>query len=507
MISSIFNRQTLNDFVKAGILIMDSRTPLAKCPDHNVIHWLAIVLATLSVLLIPSLSIWAGQTNSLVIGVDGLGYGQRGLANVSTPNIDSLIDGSWHSGYSGSYSSQAFAGGEQRGRTEQPTVSGPGWSTILTGVWADKHRIRNNDFLNPNYEDYPTYLETLEESVPEIVTASFVNWNPIDSRIIASADDNNSQIDVRADLPSDFSAASDAVRHLRSADPKLPHAVFVALDDVDIAGHVCGSSGACYESAIRLADALVGRLVKTVSSRESSASEEWQIVLTSDHGHRPSGGHGGQSDLERRIPFIVSSKRVSPGKMTADDGHPISHADVAPTVLDHFRLPISDYYWGTSRAGEPPTIAGDFNSDDVVDQIDIDLFADNQGEREFDVNQDGFVNGDDRVYLVEQILQTWFGDSNLDGRFDSTDLIRVFLMNGYEDNVVANSGWATGDWNGDKDFDSSDLVLSFVAGGYDQGPRSNVRVVPEPKTMTQILPCVLLFGGWRFQRSSPQSRS
>ena len=53
------------------------------------------------------------------------------------------------------------------------------------------------------------------------------------------------------------------------------------------------------------------------------------------------------------------------------------------------------------------------------------------------------------------------GDSNLDGRFDSNDLIAVFQAGEFEDDIANNSVWEDGDWNGDGDFDSSDLVLAF----------------------------------------------
>ena len=39
-----------------------------------------------------------------------------------------------------------FAGGDLGGATEQATSSGPGWSTIFTGVWLNKHGVRSNKF-------------------------------------------------------------------------------------------------------------------------------------------------------------------------------------------------------------------------------------------------------------------------------------------------------------------------------------------------------------------------
>jgi hypothetical protein len=58
------------------------------------------------------------------------------------------------------------------------------------------------------------------------------------------------------------------------------------------------------------------------------------------------------------------------------------------------------------------------------------------------------------------------GDSNLDGRFDSGDLVLVFQAGQYEDAVAGNSSWAAGDWNGDGEFTTADLVLAFQLGTY-----------------------------------------
>ena len=55
------------------------------------------------------------------------------------------------------------------------------------------------------------------------------------------------------------------------------------------------------------------------------------------------------------------------------------------------------------------------------------------------------------------------GDANLDGVFDSSDLVAVFIVGQYEDNVPQNSSWATGDWNCDQEFTTSDLVAAFQA--------------------------------------------
>jgi hypothetical protein len=58
------------------------------------------------------------------------------------------------------------------------------------------------------------------------------------------------------------------------------------------------------------------------------------------------------------------------------------------------------------------------------------------------------------------------GDSNLDGVFDSADLIEVLKRGEYEDNVPLNSDWLDGDWDGNGDFESGDFVYAIQAGHY-----------------------------------------
>ncbi|MCA9166908.1 MAG: hypothetical protein KDB23_04545 [Planctomycetales bacterium] len=141
------------------------------------------------------------------------------------------------------------------------------------------------------------------------------------------------------------------------------------------------------------------------------------------------------------------------------------------------------------------TANGDFDGNGTVDAADIDALSAvvRQGSNDaaFDLTSDGLVNEADRSFLVETVLNTYFGDSNLDNEFNTTDFVTVFTAGQYEDGVTGNSTWATGDWNGDGDFDSSDFVTAFAAGGYEVGPRAAVAAVPEPATVGS---CLLAIG-------------
>lgn len=127
---------------------------------------------------------------------------------------------------------------------------------------------------------------------------------------------------------------------------------------------------------------------------------------------------------------------------------------------------------------------GDFDADDQVSVTDIDALSSRirseQYDARFDLNNDELLDETDRVVWVKELKKTWFGDSDLDGEFNSSDLVSVFAYGQYEDAVVGNSSWATGDWNGDGEFNSSDLVLAFQDGGYELGKRGAAGIVPEP---------------------------
>ena len=157
-----------------------------------------------------------------------------------------------------------------------------------------------------------------------------------------------------------------------------------------------------------------------------------------------------------------------------------------------------------SRGGDPfsvPTqvtysILGDFDFDDQLTDEDVDLLSamirNNNHDLIFDLNMDGKTDRNDHARWVHDIKQTWFGDQNLDGEFNSGDLVGVFEAGHYEDGIPANSGWSDGDWNGDGEFDTSDLVAAFSDGGYELGPRPAMNAIPEPSGLVMMMTALAL---------------
>jgi hypothetical protein len=271
----------------------------------------------------------AVEAKSLVIGVDGATFSK--LAPLDLPNIEALQS-------AGSTSpSNLYA------NPMAPTYSGPGWATIATGVWPDKHKVVDNSFTGRRFDLYPDYLTRLERASSAFSTLAVVTWSPIATTVLSSA------VDSRVQGGSDAGTTQRAVDALRSGDPD---STFVHLDDVDHAGHDHGAASPEYATALRDADQRIGQLVSAVQSRATYASESWLIIVTADHGHTNAGGHGGNAPQERET-FVIAR---GGGNVAGQVGHSVKITDVAPSVLAHHGVARSTS-WGLD--GLPTTAVTD----------------------------------------------------------------------------------------------------------------------------------------------------
>ncbi|ANZ38664.1 nucleotide pyrophosphatase [Lentzea guizhouensis] len=248
----------------------------------------------------------------LVIGLDGARYDK--LLAADTPNIHALLN----RGY-GARSSLYGSG-------MAATSSGPGWSTVLTGVWPDKHKVKDNSFTGNALASHPSWLERANTAKPALSTYAAVDWKPISDRVLRSGQDRKYVLDgdTAGYTGSDEKITADAEQHLRS---NAADASFVYLGQIDIAGHDHGADSSQYAAAMRTNDAQIGRLVKAVESRPTYANEDWLIMMTTDHGHTAAGGHGGDSP-EERMTFVISTGAARPAVAP-------KLVDVAATALRH----------------------------------------------------------------------------------------------------------------------------------------------------------------------------
>jgi predicted AlkP superfamily pyrophosphatase or phosphodiesterase len=259
----------------------------------------------------------------LLIGLDGVRVDV--LVQASTPNIDALAAG-------GGLSLEA--------QTRPNTVSGPGWSSMLTGVWMEKHGVEENQFGDNAYDRFPDFLTRIEQVRPELSTLAVLDWPPL-----GTLEDGgpliSDRIDVKVNVNGDTIGYPDADRRSTEIATFLlmsqpVDAAFVYLGDVDVVGHDTSSLSPEYRAAIETADEQVGRLVAAVRSRPAFAEEDWLILMSTDHGRSDDGDHGEESDQELTIFYLAAY--LDGRNVRLQEASRI--VDVAVTALAHLRLDI-----------------------------------------------------------------------------------------------------------------------------------------------------------------------
>ena len=95
------------------------------------------------------------------------------IERVPTPTIDAITAG-------GGYS-RATVGGPIGEPGETPTISAPGYMSLITGTWANKHNVYKNYGISPDYR-YWNLFRLARSEKPELQLAIFSTWT--DNRTI-----------------------------------------------------------------------------------------------------------------------------------------------------------------------------------------------------------------------------------------------------------------------------------------------------------------------------------
>ncbi|MCA9149533.1 MAG: PEP-CTERM sorting domain-containing protein, partial [Planctomycetales bacterium] len=137
--------------------------------------------------------------------------------------------------------------------------------------------------------------------------------------------------------------------------------------------------------------------------------------------------------------------------------------------------------------GGGDTLPGDFDGDGQLTALDINQLTQQAASGEYssalDLNQDNLINFGDITFWIRDVKKSWIGDTNLDGEFNSSDLVTVLAAGTYEQPATT-AVWTTGDFNGDGRANTSDLVAALADGGYENGTRA--AVVPEPSGIVML---------------------
>ncbi|MFD6415338.1 alkaline phosphatase family protein [Streptomyces sp. NPDC060194] len=275
----------------------------------------------------PTLPNGTSADKVLVVGMDGLRYDRIDAANA--PALKGMMaNGTF--GTSLLYANPMAA-----------TSSGPGWSTISTGVWPDKHGVKDNAFAGKDYARYPGFLARLAQVRPALSTYAAVDWKPLDAQgTVTAGADAKLVLDGDRDgyVGHDATIAAETESVLRDQNPDV---VFAYFGQTDIVGHNSGAGSQAYLDAIAVQDGYLGRLHAAIKARPSYAQERWTVIVATDHGHLDAGGHGGSAIEERRTFVLAQGPGIAAGARPQDT----RLVDVAATVFRQLGI-APDPAWG-----------------------------------------------------------------------------------------------------------------------------------------------------------------
>ena len=213
-------------------------------------------------------------------------------------------------------------------------VSGPGWASMLTGVWCDRHGVVDNTFRGSQLESVPDLFEFIENHDQNQSTAAVYRWEPIDEHILGEG-----SADRREGYDTDEKVRDRAVE-LLTDEPDLD-VLFVSMDDVDATGHDEGFSPDVpeYVAAVERAENMTADILDALGARDQS-QEAWLVIITSDHG---GGGrflkmHHPSTPIDRNTFMLVTGGSAIQGEMTND---PVI-IDVAVMALNHLEVPLPE---------------------------------------------------------------------------------------------------------------------------------------------------------------------
>ncbi len=272
-----------------------------------------------ALLLLAGWSVHGATPKAVFILVDGIPADL--VESVSTPFFDEIAkDG----GYA-----RAYVGGQAGGSSESPTVSAVGYNSLLTGTWANKHRVYSNQIRSPDYR-YWDIFRLVKQHNPDPggdkLDYYFDGFENDEQRF--PHDEAREYIRQIDDLVS-----REAARYLAEHGPDLS---WVYLEFTDDIGHLYGD-GDEMAAAITLTDANVGRIWRSVQARQQAEEEDWLVVITTDHGRDAQSGksHGGQSDRERSIWIATNSKALNEHFSNLP-----AIVDILPSLLTHLEIAV-----------------------------------------------------------------------------------------------------------------------------------------------------------------------
>ena len=220
-----------------------------------------------------------------------------------------------------------------------PTISGPCWSTLLTGASVAQHGVLDNRFIGSRLALHPDLLTLAFLADPARTTFAAAAWPPLVDPVgvgpvIRTREDQRRleqhRVVVRDGETYGYRTtdAEVAVFSTAAVTAAGPDVSFVYFSSVDEAGHLFGARSTEYRDAAARVDDHLARLLAAVEAR-AATGERWLVAVTTDHGHLDEGGHGGP-EPEVAASFVA---RLGLGVEPAPWPDEIAPTELTPRLL------------------------------------------------------------------------------------------------------------------------------------------------------------------------------
>lgn len=254
-----------------------------------------------------------GDTNVkrrvLWINIDGA-VGQIVKDNLPT-HLESMLP---HS----KYTFEALADNRTLENTDAEDVTN--WTTLLTGMNAGTHMVRDDSYIpnievDPEQPDqtvtyYPNVIKLIVEASPGARTFCVTPHRSLNENMLGNA--------FRTVTSSSDEEARDLV--VESIENEEMDFTLVSFKSMLEAGKNGGfkASNTAYKDALQTIDDYVGEFLEAIKNREEAPNEDWLVVITSGHGGTASGTWGGTTRQERNALCIFYYERYSSVEMKGE---------------------------------------------------------------------------------------------------------------------------------------------------------------------------------------------
>lgn len=263
----------------------------------------------------------------VIIALDGISV--EGYQTAKHPNLDQLMaDGTL----------------SLTTRNVMPSVTLPNWTTHLTGSGPEQHGVLSNGwkkdkFILPAIDSdsdgyYPSIFKILKEGIPNIKTAFYYNWgnliNPINQHYLD---------EVSFEENDEYVQNYDKAFNFIVKNQENPMLVFLYSVHVDHAGHDHDWMSPQYITAIEEVDVQIGKFIEKI--KKEGLYEDTHFMFFTDHGGIPESGHGGLTQRELEVPWVITGPGIKKGQIMKEPNNSVNTSTTIAYLFGCENIPLS----------------------------------------------------------------------------------------------------------------------------------------------------------------------